>query len=111
MGTLPRGAEVGRGLSGSPRTTNQHGEVPIRPDNRTFDASHDRLVCVARSLIVPEGFPVQYRQMTAARRLAIVAEDGPNLLYCDLAHAGPHLWPDQTAATDVVARDDPTETS
>ena len=101
MGTLPAGAEAGRGLSGSPRTTNQHGEVPIRPDNRTFDAAWDREVCIARSHIVPEDFPVQYRRMTAARRLSIVATDGNHQLYCDLAHTGPHVWPDQTIVEDA----------
>lgn len=96
MGTLPTDAGAGRGLSGSPRTTNHHGEVPIRPDNRTFDGTHDRMVCVARSHIVPEDFPVQHRRMTAAGRLSVVARDGTNLLYCDLAHTGPHVWPDLT---------------
>ena len=37
--------------------------------------------------------------MTAARRLTVVAATGTELLYCDLAHTGPHVWPDQTVVT------------
>ena len=103
MGTLPTGAEAGRGLSGSPRRPNQHGEIPIRPDNRTFDGSHDRLVCVARSHLIPEGFPVQHRRLTAARRLSVVGRTETALLYCDLAHTGPHLWPEESVTTGAEA--------
>ena len=98
-GTRPPDQGNGRGLSGSPRNPNAQGEVPIRPDNRTFDDRHDRQVCIARSHIIPEEFPVGFRRLTAARRLMVVATTGSELLYCDLAHTGPHVWPDQTVVT------------
>ena len=98
-GTRPPDPGNGRGLSGSQRQPNAHGEVPIRPDNRTFDDQYDRQVCIARSHIIPEEFPVLFRRMTAARRLTVVAATGTELLYCDLAHTGPHVWPDQTVVT------------
>lgn len=95
-GTRPPSQGNGRGLSGSPRNPNHFGEIPIRPDNSTFDATHDRLVCIARSGVIPEDFPVQYRRMTASSRLEIVATSGSDLLLCDHSHSGPHIWPDQT---------------
>ncbi len=100
-GTRPPDQGNGRGLSGSPRNPNHYGEIPIRPDNSTFDATSDRLVCIARSHIIPEDFPVQYRRMTASSQMKIVATSGLDLLLCDHSHGGPHVWPDQT----VVAAD------
>lgn len=100
-GTRPPDQGNGRGLSGSPRNPNHYGEIPIRPDNSTFDPTHDRLVCIARNRVIPEDFPVQYRRMTASSRLNIVATSGPDLLLCDLSHNGPHVWPDQTVVHDL----------
>ena len=90
----------GRGLSGSPRNPNHYGEIPIRPDNTTFDATHDRLVCIARHHVIPEDFPVHYRRMTASSRLEVVATSGSDLLLCDHSHIGPHIWPDQSVVGD-----------
>jgi len=95
-GTRPPDQGNGRGLAGSPRNPNAFGEIPIRPDNRTFDGLHDRLVCIARSHVIPEDFPVHYRPATASARLGVVASSGYDLLLCDLSHGGPHVWPDQT---------------
>ena len=100
-GTRPPNPGNGRGLSGSPRNPNHFGEIPIRPDNSTFDATHDRLVCIARSHIIPEDFPVHYRRMTASSRLGVVATSGSDLLLCDRSHSGPHIWPDQTVVNEA----------
>lgn len=102
-GTRPPSQGNGRGLSGSPRNPNHYGEIPIRPDNSVFDATYDRLVCIARSHVIPDEFPVQYRRLTASSRLEVVASLGSDLLLCDQSHAGPHVWPDQTV---VVERSD-----
>lgn len=105
-GTRPPEPGNGRGLSGSPRNPNAYGEVPIRPDNGTFDDRYDRQVCIARSHIIPEEFPVLFRRMTAARRLSVVTTTGAEVLYCDLGHTGPHIWPDQTVVTTGSRGDD-----
>lgn len=99
-GTRPPDQGNGRGLSDSPRNPNHYGEIPIRPDNRTFDALHDRLVCIARSHVIPEDFPVHYRRATASSRLGVVARSESDLLLCDFSHGGPHIWPDQTVVND-----------
>ena len=104
-GTRPPSQGNGRGLSGSPRNPNHYGEIPIRPDNSTFDVTHDRLVCIARNHVIPEDFPVQYRRMTASSRLEVVAMSGSDLLLCDHSHGGPHIWPDQTVVGDQPATD------
>ncbi len=87
----------GRGLGGSPRHPNQYGEVPIRPDNRVFADDLDRHVCVARHHLIPEGFPVTHRPVTAAGRMHVVAEADGALLYCDGAHTGRCEWPSHAA--------------
>ena len=99
-GTRPPDQGNGRGLSSSPRNPNAFGEIPIRPDNRTFDGQHDRLVCIARSHVIPEDFPVHYRPATASARFSVVVTSGSDLLLCDLSHSGPHVWPDQTVVLD-----------
>ena len=104
-GTRPPDQGNGRGLSSSPRNPNAFGEIPIRPDNRTFDGLHDRLVCIARSHVIPEDFPVHFRPATASARLGVVVTSGSDLLLCDLSHSGPHVWPDQTVVPDGVEPD------
>lgn len=104
-GTRPPDPGNGRGLSSSPRNPNAFGEIPIRPDNRTFDGQHDRLVCIARSHVIPEDFPVHYRPATASARLGVVATSSSDLLLCDLSHGGPHVWPDQTVVPDGAEPD------
>lgn len=75
--------------------TNANGEVPIRPDNRTFADGLDRQVCIARSHVIPEAFPVNHRPRTGSRRLGLVSQEGDTQLWCDGSHLGPHVWPDQ----------------
>lgn len=59
-----------------------------------FGDAIERCTCVSYHHVMPEIWPVHSRSNLATLRMVEVDRRPNAILYCDSAHAGPHLWPD-----------------
>jgi hypothetical protein len=95
-----------RGGSAGPQGEGREGRRRRKDGERRglygFGDSIQRCTCLSYHHEMPEAWPVHSRSNLATLRMIEVDRRPDAVLFCDGAHAGPHLWPDgEIAATSL----------